>query len=276
MYYIIFVIIFYLLYYWYTYYKNRKEESIHINFLSKDDLLTILIKDEDKYYEKFYKKDFDVRNSNNIEEYKKLIKESVIDITEEEKNKLIQMINEVENKILNVKLKWFDPIKFNKIKWNIGFVYGKKYEYGLSHTRNNVIILSKETLIEKDRQDLLRTLVHEKVHIYQKIYKQDVNEYLQMNNFKKIRKRNENDMIRTNPDTDEWIYSDKKNNEYTAIYEKNSENIRDVVYSPCYEQICEHPIAPLSFLIAENLRTEKYFNSLSICSLRSIRSSKLI
>lgn len=255
MYYIIFVIIFYLLYYWYTYYKNRKEdykeESKHINFLSKDDLLTILIKDEDKYYEKFYKKDFDVRNSNNIEEYKKLIKESVIDITEEEKNKLIQMINEIENKILNVKLKWFDPIKFNKIKWNIGFVYGKKYEYGLSHTRNNVIILSKETLIEKDRQDLLRTLVHEKVHIYQKIYKQDVNEYLQMNNFKKIRKRNENDMIRTNPDTDEWIYSDKKNNEYTAIYEKNSENLRDVVYSPCYEQICEHPFERMAIEISK-------------------------
>ena len=51
-----------------------------------------------------------------------------------------------------------------------------------SHTRNNVIIISKETLT-KDSQDLLRTLVHEKIHIYQKIYKQDVNNYLQMNTF---------------------------------------------------------------------------------------------
>ena len=254
MYHLICFIIFYLLYYWYTYYKNRKEEykeeNKHINFLSKNDLLTILIKDEDKYYEKFYKKDFDVRNSKNIEEYKKLIKESVIDITEEEKNKIIQMINEIENKILNVKLKWFDPIKFNKIKWNIGFVYGKKYEYGLSHTRNNVIIISKETLT-KDRQDLLRTLVHEKIHIYQKIYKQDVTNYLQMNNFKKIRKRNENDMIRINPDIDEWIYSDEKNNEYKAIYKEDSKKLRNIIYSPCNSQICEHPFEKMAIEISK-------------------------
>ena len=69
------------------------------------------------------------------------------------------------------------------IPWYICCTQGLSYENGVPHTRGNYIIISKEHIKNKDVNELANTLVHEKVHVYQKLYPDDVSKYLEKYNF---------------------------------------------------------------------------------------------
>jgi hypothetical protein len=69
----------------------------------------------------------------------------------------------------------------------------------------------------RSSRNLFSTLVHEKVHLYQKKYPKHVELYLSEKGFERVRKREEKDRIRTNPDIDEWIYK-KGNRVYKYVY----------------------------------------------------------
>lgn len=226
--------------------------NIDIIFLSKDELYSILKNNNDNYYNKFYKNDLKVRNINNINEYIYNIKNYVEDMNHEHKIKLkrcIEIVNEFFN---NIKKDWFDGIKANNIKWIIGMNTGKYYENGLPHTRDNIIILSKEHIETYSDNKLIKTLIHEKIHLYQKIYKDDIDIYIKKNNFTKIKLRTENDNIRANPDLDNWIYKDNNNNILKATYNNNASSIEDIQYSPINIQSYEHPFEKMAIEI-ENL-----------------------
>jgi hypothetical protein len=228
-------------------YKDHYTAYIDFTFLSKDQLYDILREDEDKYYSRFYGNDFKTRNINNISDYIKIIYNSVEDFTDEEKNKLIRCIHE-SNKFFSSypKTEWFNGNKANNIEWIFGIINGKDYERGLPHTRNNIIILSKEHLSNYSDEQLIKTLIHEKVHIYQKIYTDDIEVYLKKNNFTKIKIRDSSDNIRANPDLDEWIYKNNENQTLKAVYNNNPKNIEDIKYSPINIQSYEHPFEKMA------------------------------
>jgi hypothetical protein len=225
---------------------------IDILFLSKDELYSILKNNNDHYYNKFYKNDFKVRNINNINEYIYNIKNYIEDMNDEHKIKLKRCIEKVNKFLNNIKKDWFNGIKANNIKWIVGMNIGKYYENGLPHTRDNIIILSKEHIETYSDNKLIKTLIHEKVHLYQKIYKDDVDIYIKKNNFTKIKLRTENDNIRANPDLDNWIYKDNNNNILKATYNNNASSIEDIQYSPINIQSYEHPFEKMAIEI-ENL-----------------------
>jgi hypothetical protein len=213
----------------------------NIIFLDDNEILNILINNEDQYYNTFYENDFYARHIKNIDDYKELIKKSVNNFSEEQKNKLSKCIYNADLYFSKLNIDWFDGSKNNKIKWIIGCVKGKLYENGLPHTRNNIIIISDDNINSYNENKLTKTLIHEKVHIYQKIYKNDINIYLKKNNFYKIKKRDMFDNIRANPDLDNWIYKDDKENIYKAIYNENPSSIEDIQYLPIHNQTYEHP-----------------------------------
>jgi len=256
MHWIIIVVVILLLYYWYDYYKSEKKECIiyienynndKIIFLSKNELENILISDIDNFYDKFKKIDYKVRKINNISEYSSNIKNSVSDFTENEKKKIVEIVKNIERKFTNINLPWLNGQKFNNIPWKIGLVKGYEYENGLPHTRNEYIIINRDHL---GRHSFFNTMIHEKVHVYQKMFPEDVNIFLNTHNFKKIRKVNENDMIRVNMDIDDWIYSDENGNEYKAVFNKNPVDIQDVRFTPCNSQLCEHPFEKMAIEIS--------------------------
>jgi hypothetical protein len=250
MYWLIFVIIVLLLYCWnaekyfYSEYFNYDDNII---FVSKNDLENILVSNSDNFYNRFYKTDFQLRKINNIPEYTRKIKNSVTDFSENEKIYISEIIKQIHNKFENINLPWFNGKKFNKLKWKIGLVSGYEYENGLFHTRNDTVIIQREQI---HRYNFFTTLIHEKVHVYQKMYPEDTDIFLKLNNFKKIRKIIESDMIRANMDTDEWIYADQNGNEYKAVFNKNPVNIQDVTFSPCNSQLCEHPFEKMAIDIS--------------------------
>ena len=217
-------------------------------FLNNDTLYDFLIKDNDNYYKTFNKNDMIVRNINSINDYHKIIKQSVCNCSEVIKNKIIKCINLIDNKINNINYDYFNGEKFNKIIWKIGFIKGKLYEGGLPHTRNDIIILPIDYLESLDNITLTKLLIHEKIHVYQKLYHDDIEKYLIKNNFNIINKIIYN--RRANPDMHNKIYMDKDNNIYYSQYNNKPKNIMDVTYYPINNSLHEHPFEKMAYEIS--------------------------
>jgi len=162
----------------------------------------------------------------------------------------LYVINKINNIFKNYNIIGFDGNKASNIKWKIGIINNNIYEAGLPHTRNDVIIISKSTI---NSNRLINILLHEKIHIYQKLFPDDIQQYLIVNNFTKSRKKIEN--IRANPDIDEYIYTNKNGQEMMCIYNENPVSILDVTYIPDNDNNNEHPFEYMAYTI------ELYLNS---------------
>lgn len=226
--------------------QQKPFDSIY--FLNKEQLFDLLKNDNDNYYKTFNKNDYKTRNINNINEYINLIKESTTDFTHFEKTKIIRCVEKVNIYFDNIEYEWFNGKKANTIAWKFGCVKGTLYENGLPHTRIDTIILPKDHLGLDDNK-LIKLLIHEKIHVYQKMYPNDVQLYIKLNGFIPIKQREMNDNIRANPDLDNWIYKDKDSNIYKAQYNKEPKTISDVIYYPTDSQLYEHPYETMAITI---------------------------
>ncbi len=225
--------------------------EINSHYMNKNELYEYLIKDSDNYFKNFSQIDLKVRKINNIEEYYQNIKKSCIDINNNMKIVLNNCINKANIKLSNYKCKGFDGSKCANIIWKIGIVKDSSYEEGFPHTRNDVIILPLYLL--NNKESLVKTLIHEKIHVYQKIYPKDIEEYLIENGFTKYELRNNFNNTRANPDMDEWIYKNKDNQIMIAEYNKNASSIMDVNIQPNNTSKYEHPFEYMAYDITNNI-----------------------
>ena len=233
--------------------NNQNTEKPNIYFLNKNDLSNILSKDDDNYYKRFFDYDLYARNIKNIDEYKLKIQDSVVNLTIQQKNKLIICCNIVDEKLKNINFDGFDGVKASSIMWKIGAIKGKSYENGLPHTRKYIIVLPIEKINLKTPEQLCVLLCHEKIHVYQKKYKEDIDKYLKKNNITILKIREEKDMIRANPDLDNYIYTNNNNIIYSAKYNSTKpSSIVDIQYNNDGTQSSEHPFEKMAIDI-ENL-----------------------
>ena len=183
--------------YIYCKYKNKN----NIKFLSKKELNYILKSDKDNFYSSFNSNDFKIRKIKSIEEYKNIIENSVSEFSDDEKKKIIKMANKIDKILENIYFEYFDGSIASKLDWNIGCIKNNNYEYGYPHTRNNIIIISKDNINRLSEKKLLEIFIHEKVHIYQKMYPDQLKIFLKKRNFKKFKPK-----LFSNPVTDNLIY----------------------------------------------------------------------
>ena len=83
---------------------------------------------------------------------------------------------------------WNDYKELINIKWIFECTDNndkKQYEEGLPHTRENIIFLTK-SIIKNNEENLINTLIHEKIHIYQRNNKNIFDILNNMNGFVKI------------------------------------------------------------------------------------------
>lgn len=232
-------------------FNSYYDSFLPIFFFKNDELYNELINDNDNYYEKFSIYDMRARNINKIDDYYSKINRSVDNFTEEDKEKIINNINAVNDFFDSYKTVGFDGKKINQIPWKIGKVKGKLYEDGLPHTRSDIIILP-DKYIQKNDTDLAKLLIHEKVHIYQKKYPEDVQEYLNHHNIKQYLTLSEQfSKKRANPDLDDKIYYDDKIIYYTNYNNEYPESIQDITYKKNYGQKSEHPFEKMAIEIEE-------------------------
>ena len=227
-----------------------------IKFLNHLELYDFLKKDADGYYSTFSPTDLHVRKVASVDEYiNNNISKSVGDFSEEEKEKIRRCIRTILPKINAIQFPYFDGHKCNAIPWNIGCMTGNLYEAGLPHTREDIIILPKEAVRINHLGDtgLEILLFHEKIHVYQKMYPQDMSVYLNNNQFIKMNKKmdvNGHINYRANPDLDEWIYYDAKNKrKIGAIYNDQASSIMDVKFAGGNDRN-EHPFEQMAYEFA--------------------------
>lgn len=220
--------------------SNLQSNIIFLSSKSTFDLL----KSNTKYYDTFYKNDFKVRNINNINEYLIKIENSVTDFTEKEMLLLTDAANKADDIIKNINRNYFDGNKAAKMTWKFGLTRNKDYEDGLPHTVKDTIMLCNCNDINTNM--LIKVLIHEKVHIYQKMYPDDYKLYLKNKKFEIVKRRDASDNIRANPDIDMYVYK-KDNKIYRATYKNNPNSITDTnENNQYYEHPCETMAIELS------------------------------
>jgi hypothetical protein len=218
----------------------------YVNFLNNDFINNFLINDNDNYIKNMTIYDLRARNVNSINNYKNNIKNLTYNLNLFEKIRIIYLCIKVDLFFKNLKSIYLPKNhNINKIKWNICFMKNNIYEEGLPHTRNDIIFLPK-TILNNNNNNLIKILIHEKIHIYQRYNKNKITEILKKLGYKKYKIRNKIKLIRSNPDLDNYIYIDNNNNKY--YYEYNNEypkNINDIKKSNIYE----HPYEMISYII---------------------------
>jgi hypothetical protein len=231
------------------YYSNITYSNItysNIQFLNKYELYKLL-ETNTEYYDTFNKYDYSVRSIDSIANYINIIKNSVSDFTDSEKNILMRAINMANIRLRKINLPYFDGNVAADIVWKMGITKDTNYENGYPHTIKDTILLSRNYNVNMN--SLVDILVHEKVHIYQKKYYDKYLLYLKEKKFNIIRKKLDSDNIRANPDTyyDNNIY--KKNNQiYMMQYNINPNSISDVMPS---DQYYEHPLETMAIEISK-------------------------
>jgi hypothetical protein len=119
----------------------------------------------------------------------------------------------------------------------------------MPHTRNDIIFLSKY-VINNDEDNLINILIHEKVHIYQRYNYEKLEKIISKMGYGFSRKNKNIKLLRANPDLNDNIYYDKKNNiELIGTYKNNTPSgINDIIIT---NFSAEHPYEKMAYDIAE-------------------------
>jgi len=226
---------------------NENHSVRNNKYLSKNELFLVL-KNNTDYYNTFNKNDFKVRNINSIPEYIDKIQKSIGEFNSFHTNKLDYISHIADQKIKKINITGFNGQKCSQIKWKFGLIKNKDYENGLPHTIKDIIILPRYVMDHFNNNELTRLLIHEKVHVYQRMFPNDIKEYLKSNNFTIYKKKDINDNIRANPDLDQYIY--KRNNLiYKSKYNDNPLSLLDVDPK---DQNFEHPFEEMAINLAKS------------------------
>lgn len=214
--------------------------------MDKYELALILKNDNDNFYKNMSNDNLNLRNITNKTLFLNNIIDNLYTINKNEIYVINKAIKKAQNKLKKCNLIGFNYHKIQNYPWIIGFSIGDKYEFGYPHTRNNIIILNYNNIYDKD---LVNTLIHERIHIYQKLYPNDITLFLRLLNFKKIKKK-EDDHLH-NPDTDLYIY--KNNNIIFECKIINNNDTNKLKYSQ-QNIYYEHPYEFMAYLMVESIK----------------------
>lgn len=267
---IIFFITLFIIIIIYILYHNRintietfEDKFYNIQFLTYKETSDFLLNDPDKYVTNMSDADLYARKVKSKNEYLENISKNSISFNIKEQEKLYRCTKVADNffssynNIINgndiVDIKW----KFALVNINNNI----EYEEGLPHTRNDIIFLSKYVLNNEDH-NLTNILIHEKVHIYQRYNKDKIEKIIYDMGYRILQKKNNTKLLRANPDLNDNIYYDSKNNiEMIGLYKNNTPHgINDIILT---NFSIEHPYEKIAYDIAEEynkIHINKYIN----------------
>lgn len=131
------------------------------------------------------------------------------------------------------------------LPWKLAFTAA--YEDGLPHTRADIVFLPI-AFFAWDRETRVQTLVHEKVHIFQRAYPDAVARMLAPGYERLARRdaRSANSTLRSNPDVDAWTYAPRDGGAPMGVhYVADPHKIGDVVG----DAHTEHPYEVMAYAI---------------------------
>lgn len=229
----------------------------YCTFMDAHDTRQFLLNDPDGYTSSMSNWDLLARNVTLELNYRKVAASSAASFDVEKKARLVAAAKLADAYILKLvntpvaKKYGLDDYKeiekLANLKWTFALTVGDAYEGGLPHTRTNVIFLS--SLVDETPDSLTRTLVHEKIHVYQRMYPEHMVQMLGRLGFVRWKNAQGVPRIRANPDTDPYIYIDPATESpMLAVYTSDtprSINDIDIKYGAN-----EHPYETMAYDIA--------------------------
>jgi len=228
-----------------------------VYFLSAAETKELLQNDHDEYVHTLNQWDLIARKVATFEDYINKIAKSAMSFSDDQKRRIEKAAYDADCFFKSLIIDGLDTKLIRLIPWNICLTNGKEYEDGLPHTRGDKIFLS--TNIDQTHDNLVAILIHEKIHVYQRLYPQDTMSFLEHNKYYRWKQRYGVPRIRSNPDLDPWIYFHPQNKKpMLALYvNDNPENISDVVMdNPEFE----HPYEQIAYKIVEKYKKSKNNN----------------
>lgn len=220
-----------------------------IIFMNPHDVHRFMSLDEDRYVEEMSSADFHARKALNANDYIEKSRADTIAFTFEEKELLKQAILKANRFLLSYQDDFIQSYEMNRIPWKLALTKGY-YENGLPHTRMNIIFLPK-SLLNQSIDTIVQTLIHEKVHLHQRIYKERYQKMLILKNYQIVGKRNHQYRIRANPDVDEYIYYHPDHfimvENYRSLTPKDIQDTEQLGLHTKYE----HPYEEHAYQVAE-------------------------
>jgi len=225
-------------------------DTSNIKFMTAKQTANFLYNDPDGYVANLSPTDLYARKTNSTNDYRMQISQSAIDIPDDLKTKLLIASKKADDLFRTLTLGSINCSNIISLPWIFALTKGKKYENGLPHTRSNIIFLS--TIVNTDTNGLVNTLIHEKVHVYQRAYPEEVSNYLESKGYTKYKNSLGIPRNRSNPDLDGWIYYNPVNAKPMIAYYSSDKptDITDIVLT---DPSFEHPYELMAYSIADKL-----------------------
>jgi hypothetical protein len=230
--------------------QNEKFENSKIHFMTKQELMDFFKADKDDYIKNLSKYDYMALKADDGSDYLNKITNAASDFTDQEKEKLTKACEEADRFILNMKpIKYVNKEKLYNLKWIVGKTVGRAYEDGYPHTRIDKIFIP-DRLLKLPLKEITRTMLHEKVHVYSRMFPEEMDKWLKYNGYRRHRMFKEYPLGRSNPDVDGYVYIDPEGNETLAQFNTlTPKGIDDAVYPGKYDYKAEHPNETLAYFI---------------------------
>ena len=235
----------------------------NILFLTKDETAMFLSKDSDKYVANMSVSDLYARHVRTSTDYINNITQCAHEFNELQQKKLQRCAQKADDFLSKYIYKGILDCK-EVVKYHWKFALTKKqdkmeYEEGLPHTREDIIFLSLYTIndaIAASENDthLVSTLIHEKVHIFQRYNEQFMNELNAKMGYKLVSESNIS-LKRSNPDINDKIYQNSDGHLMMSSYNSDRPSgINDVKTS---NHSMEHPYETMAYDI-DNEYTKRH------------------
>lgn len=230
-----------------------------ITFLSAKETAKFIMSDPDNYTHNLNGWDLIARNVSTEIDYRRQAASAALEFSEDQKSRLKSAAAKADKFFACYKS---DPNQTNDyvdisgkdiaaIPWIFALTDDSVYEDGMPHTRANTIFLS--TIVDETPRHLFKILVHEKVHLYQRLYPKQCVAYLASHGFIQWKMRQGVPRIRSNPDVDPWIYIELQSSKpLMALYVSDRpKNISDTVTA--FDDISyEHPYELMAYTIEKH------------------------
>ena len=176
---------------------------------------------ESEYFKIMNNLDLKVRHASSKNDYKTIYVDNLQDFTRDEKYILVTLI-----KNININLDQFN--KIFSIPWKLTKT-STVIEMGFPHTIADVIVLS-DTFFKLPSQQQLITLLHEKIHIFQRLYPLETHELItNIWKFEIKQKASKFDEIqRNNPDNNSLTYGMK---DFYILQVYHDDNVTNIAQS---------------------------------------------
>lgn len=227
-------------------YENFDQSIIpdpNIIFLSQDQAIQYISSDPDGYIERFNQLDWTARQITCLSDYANLFVGSVIKPTDKQVQQIKLSVKKALDHIAQIDSndsKWIDLDLFRDIPWKFIIINSDQIDRGLPHTRYDTIVLHQKLINQSEK--FVDTLLHEQLHVYQKLYPELFDIYLQTNGFTKVIKYIDSNIpYRSNPDTDDWIYKKNSKLYFSKYILANPKSIYDSKFYPINSPSYEHP-----------------------------------